>query len=372
MGGNDLKRAERLYRAKKYSKVLQLLEPQVFRYRESFRFFYLLGMACLRTGDFGGGYSYLQRSLSIKPGDINSLLGVAAIHLRRQETSEALRLWFQVLDEDPKNRYAKRGLKLLRKNADPDRLIELTESSRLNSLIPEEKNFAPLIAAGALAAVLLAGFLLYPEIRDFVDQHFGTQRREISELNLQINEDYTGEDASSDSSQVRFQMDEKEVEKAYTQVIELFERYRDNMARREINRLLMSNASREVKGKLMLLESHIKTPTFAELDTNFRYAQVSKNPELYRKCFVIWRGRVSNLRIDEDAIRFDFLVGYETEQVVEGIVPVVVPFAVNIDPAYPIEVLGMVQLRENGIRLHAESIHQFTGDKEQRSYGEEE
>ncbi len=356
MGGNDLKRAERLYRAKKYSKVLQLLEPQVFRYRESFRFFFLLGMSCLRTGDFGGGYSYLQRALSIKPGDIKSQLGLAAIHLRRQETSEALRIWFQVLDDDPKNRYANRGLKLLRKNVDSDRLIELTESSKLSTLIPTERSFLPLAATSTLILIIAAGLFLYPLIADYVEDQLSSKRQEIQRLDLKIEDSYSSD--SLVSSEIS--MEEKEIEKIYGRIVEHFHQYEDNLAQREINRLLMSNASKEVKGKLRILEGYIRTPTFSSITTNFSYKEVSKNPELYESCFVLWKGRVSNLRVDEDAIRFDFLVGYETEKVVEGIIPVVVPFAVDIDPAYPIEVLGRIELRENGIRLKTESVHQFS------------
>ena len=361
MGGNDLKRAARLYRSKKYSKVLQLLEPQVFRYRESFRFFYFLGMSCLHTGDFGGAFSYLQRALSIKPNDTTCLLGLAAIHLRRQETSEALRIWFQILDDDPKNTYANRGLKILRRNVDADRLVELTESGKLRSLIPAEHSFAPVIGAVVIAAVAAAAVLLYPVVSDFAETTFGSQREEISRLDLSVEDSYVGEETAS----TLFTMNEEEIKSRYREVVDLFHDYEDNLAKREINRLLLSNASKEVKGKLALLEGHIRTPTFSTLSSNFTYKEVSGNPELYRECYVIWKGRVSNLRVDSDAIRFDFLVGYETGKVVEGIVPVTVPFAVDIDPAYPIEVLGQVLLRSGGIHLRAESIHQFSAADEE-------
>ncbi|MFO7849381.1 MAG: hypothetical protein R6V67_05420, partial [Spirochaetia bacterium] len=238
MGGNDLKKAERFYRSKKYSKMLQLLEPQIFRYRESYRFFFLLGMACLRTGDFGGGYSYLQRALSIKPGDIKALLGLAAIHLRRQETSEALRHWFQVLDEDPKNKYANRGLKILRKNVDADHLVKLTESSKLNALIPKERSFLPVIAALSFAGILAAGILLYPIVSEYVQNRFFSEREDISSLDLSIENSFTDD---SDSSP-RYSMDEKEIKNTYSRIVELFHDYKDNLARREINRLLLSNA----------------------------------------------------------------------------------------------------------------------------------
>ncbi len=305
MGGNDLKRAAKLFRSKRYSRVLQLLEPQVFRYRESFRFFHLLGMSCLHTGDFGGAYSYLQRAVSIKPGDIPSLLGIAVVHLRRQETAEALRIWFQVLDDDHNNAYANRGLKLLKRNVDTDKFIELTESEKIKNLVPSQRNFLPLITALTAIAVIIASLILYPLIGNYVENRFSPKRSEISGLDLEIEESYINKNADN----TRFSIDEKELKQNYSQIIELFHDYKDNLARREINRLLLSNASQELKGKLILLEGHIRTPSFSSLETNFPYKEVSEDPLLHENCYVIWKGRVSNLRIETDAIRFDFLVG---------------------------------------------------------------
>ena len=79
MRSKTLKKATKLFKAGKYSKVLLLLESQVFRYRQSFDFFYLLGISCLRSSDYGGGYSYLQRAINIKPDDINTLAGLAVV-----------------------------------------------------------------------------------------------------------------------------------------------------------------------------------------------------------------------------------------------------------------------------------------------------
>ena len=92
MGGKDFSKAQKLYRTKKYSHVIRFLEPQVFRYRENFKFYHLLGMSCLRTGDFGGAFSYLRRGIDLNHGDIETLLGLAVIHLKRRETAEAIRI----------------------------------------------------------------------------------------------------------------------------------------------------------------------------------------------------------------------------------------------------------------------------------------
>ncbi len=401
MGGNDLKKADKLYRRKKYTQILQLLESQIFRYRQSFQFYYLLGMACVYTGDFSGGESYLQRALSLKPGNKNALLGIAAVHLKQQKTSEALKDWFEVIDQDPKNRQANRGLAVVRRHADPDELIAFTDSNKLYKLLPREHRIGTSSIILIILAVLIGiGVLFYPLYGDYLSNlsslsklsNIGSQkvkRPEISKLDLTV-ENYTAteqgqssvgrtmetnktgqspDSSSSDQASSRmpvvlFEMDRKEIKTHYEKLITHFNNYEDNLAQREINRLLLSNASTELKNKVSTLSTYTRTPSFDSLKNNFTYENVKEEPRVYQNCFVIWKGRVSNLVVNESAIRFDLLVGYETEKVLEGIVPVQLTFGAHIDPAFPIEVLGKIQTNGRDITLTAESIHQFIPEEE--------
>jgi hypothetical protein len=362
MAGNDLKRAAKHYRAGKYSQAIQLLESQVFRYRESFRFFYIVGMSCLYTGDFGGAYSYLHRALNIKPSDTSSQLGLAVVYLRRGETAEALKLWFNILDREPKNRQARRGLKMLKRHIDPDSFVEFTESKRINALLPRDRTRRPYLTAAILILLVGgAGIFSFPYISSRVqDLTKEEPRQNIAALDLSV-ETYgsgqTGEDTL-------YSFEEEELRSRYEQIIDLFHRYRDNMAQREINRLQLSNASPQLKTKLDLLEGYIRTPSFGDLKTDFSYGDVAERPRLYEDCFVIWKGRVSNLSVGEERITFDLLVGYETEKVVEGIVPVELDYAVQIDPAFPIEVLGRINTSGNSFKIMAHSVHQFSMEEE--------
>lgn len=365
MGGNDLKKAEKMYRRGKYSQVLQLLEAQIFRYRQSYRFYYILGMSCLHTGDYSGAASYLQRALSIKAENIPALLGMAVVHLKQQKTSEALKDWFQVIDQDPKNRYAQKGMNALRKYSDPDSLIDFTEGRQILKLIPREKAINPILFAGiGLAAVIGLSVLFYPAWKQFIpDFRSQESRPEIDRLDLQIDQ-YENEENLS-SSEIRYELSTREIQETYETVLHYFHTYRDNLAQREINRLKHSNASKEVKQKMLLLEGYVREPSFDSFTDNFEYNKVQKDPVLYANCHVMWKGKVSNLEVDSDAIRFDLLVGYETGKVLEGIVPVRLDFAGKIDPAFPIEVLGRIELQGEDIELRAVSIHQFVQEEEE-------
>ncbi|MFW5727135.1 MAG: tetratricopeptide repeat protein [Spirochaetota bacterium] len=374
MGGNDLKKAYKLYRRKKYTQILQLLESQIFRYRQSFQFYYLLGMSCLYTGDFSGAESYLQRALSLKPGNKNALLGIAAVHLKQQKTSEALKDWFEVIDQDPKNSQANRGLAVVRKHADPDDLIAYTDSGRLYKLLPRETHIGPgTIALLIASALFVVGLLFYPLYAPYVDQMFAQkiQRPEIAKLDLTV-DNYTSDQAETtadetendDQPVTQFELSRKELRNSYEDVVQYFNRYEDNLAQREINRILLSNASKELKNKVSTLSTYTRTPSFDTLNHNFTYKEVRSQPLLYNDCYVIWKGRVSNLQVGENSIRFDLLVGYETEKVLDGIVPVQLDFAAHIDPAFPIEVLGRIESEEGNLRLKAASIHQFIPEEE--------
>ena len=128
--------------------------------------------------------------------------------------------------------------------------------------------------------------------------------------------------------------------------------------------VVFANAQRNTNRESALIFRHYvhnfgKLDYLEKVEHNFKFKEVQEHPVLYQDCYVIWKGRVSNLVIGENSINFDLLVGYETEQVLEGIVPVQLNFAAHIDPAFPIEVLGRIEPEGNQIYLEAKSIHQF-------------
>lgn len=362
MGGNDLKKAVKLYKHGKYTQVLQLLEAQIFRYRQNYQFYYTLGMSCLHTGDYSGAASFLQRALSLRPGEEKALLGIAVVHLKQQKTAEALQDWFEVIDQNPRNVYALRGLAAVKKYGDPDRLYDFTESRQIRKLIPSDSSPSiPIMLAVSIGMLAVLLFLFYPSYKSYLpDFNRGGRRSEIAQLDLTVG-DYLQD--MPGSAEVRYELSEREIKRLYDSVIDNFHTYHDNLAQRDINRLLLSNASEEIKRKALLLEGYVRAPTFDSLKTSFDYIDVRKDPLLYDNCFVVWRGKVSNLEVGTDSMRFDLLSGYETEKILEGIVPVHIDFAGKIDPAFPIEVLGRIEIVDGSIQLDAISIHQFVQEE---------
>ncbi len=354
MRDTGLKKASRLYKARKFTLVLQLLEPQVFRFRQNFKFYYLLGMSCLNTSDFGGGYSYLQRALDLKPMDVNTLAGMAVIYLKRGDNSEALQHWFQILDNEPDNRLAKRGLDILKKYSNPEELIEYIESGRILSLLPDSGKIFPFIKTVliTLSILFLFVFSSYYAYLYFIKDDI--KRPEIASIELNRFGSLIDDSISS-----TYNYTDKEIRKLFETIRHYFDTYQDNLAMREINRLLLSNADEDTRTKALLLAKYITVPGFTTLKNNFSYQEYIKEPELYLNCYVHWKGKVSNLLVTENEIRFDFLVGYEDEKVLEGIIPVSLDFGARIDTTLPIEILGKLTNTGSEIVLTAVSIHQY-------------
>ncbi len=355
MGGSQFRKAKKFYKQKKYSEIIQMLEPQVFRFRESFIFFFLLGMACLKTGDVGGAYSYLTRAHDLNPDNIDTLLGLSVVYLKKQDPQKTLSTWFLVLDRDPHNKIAQRGLKILRKYTDPEDLLEFLDSGKINKILPAPafsmnkfKIFLIVAILFVTASGLFYGSYLYLNKNKHVPQRIG-----IESLTLE------GTIDTSTTKKTLYNFNDKELRIKLLKIKNFFNNFNDNRAMREINRVLLSNADSTVKNQVKVLSGYLSKPSFATLKTKYTYQEVKKTPLLYHNCFVIWRGRVSNLVITENSISFDLLVGYADEKVLEGIVPVKLNFGAKIDSSLAIDVLGKIIIDGSQIRLLGTGIHQF-------------
>mgnify|MGYP006286800199 FL=1 len=353
-GSNELKKASLLFRRNKFADVLRLLEPQTFRYRENEQFYYLLGVSCLYTGDFGGAYTYLRRAYQLNSEDINTLFALAAVHLKRQESNEALLNLLAILDIDSGNKKAKKALQLIRDHINSKTLEDFVQSDKISFLYPST-GFAlpPIVPIIVLIIIIVPLVLLLFQKSDGIELPGKKPRsQEIAELKLEETKPVV-----SESGDYRYILTEKEINESFTKAKRYFQDYNDNAAQKEINRLLQSNASEQVKEKVRFLEGFLRTPTFTTLKTSYSYREVDTDKYLYDNCYVIWKGKISNLSVSEERIAFDFLVGYHDEKVLEGVVPVTLDFAVSLEQGHPIELLGRIHIENDRITLTGVSVH---------------
>jgi hypothetical protein len=352
-----LQRARGLYRRRRFSHAIRLLESQVFRFRENPDFFFLLGSSCLRRGDLGGAESYLKRADQLRPQDVPTLTGLAAIHLKRGAAEEALAIWLEITELAPANRQAARGLELLRRSAaqdNPQLLRDSGPSERLLPALPLNPRVVVLPLVGVAAAGLLAAAFVFawPHLprRSFT-------RPEIQSVFLSS----TQPALTSGDPGAQLVLSEKQVQEAFARTKRYLLQYRDNLALREINRILLSNASPYVKEKAGLLATFVRQPDFTTIRDPFPYREVAGNPRLYSGCFVVWTGKAANVQAGPDKIVFDLLVGYASEKELQGVVPVTLGFAVELENGYGVEVLGKVEAADGALALSVVSLHRLYG-----------
>ncbi|MDR1576576.1 MAG: tetratricopeptide repeat protein [Treponema sp.] len=361
-----LHKAARLAKSGNYEEAIRTLEPEVNRYYGSFRYYYLLGACCIHAGDFGGALTYFRLASKEKIRDPQALLGLAALYLRRGETDRAVDFYLEVQDIDRKNKIAKKALNVIRRHSGAESFAAWLETGRLSSLFPPvpSPGFSPrmlIIPAAALAAALLITYGALVQFR-VLPNPFNPRGNRSGVAEFALNREERNAPLEVGGS-YRYILTRDQALSSYDKALAFFTEYRDEAAKVELNRILESNASESLKNRARILLTFTETPGFDNFrrSDNASYGDIIADPALYRDVHVIWRGMATNVAVNGNTTTFDFLVGYDTRKILEGIVPVEFSQAVSINSERPLEVLGRVSLssaRGEAIRLEAVAIHQ--------------
>ncbi|MDR2097585.1 MAG: tetratricopeptide repeat protein [Spirochaetaceae bacterium] len=361
---STLTRAVRLARRGKYENAVRLLESEVYNYRDSFLFFYLLGLCSLYAGNYGGAHDYLTRARELKAREPAVLLALAALYVKRADSRRAISLYLEAREIDGKNRIAKDGLNILKKYAGSDELMAWIESGKLKKLYPpfprEKSKPVKLAVKIILPAVVILGIaaFVFAKNNPFVIKN--PAREGFAESALTRTDK---NEAAEFGGVYNLILSEKQILASYENARKFFNERRDNAARIEINRIMESNAGEDIKNKARIMAQYLEAPDFETLKSkpfdNFKYADAVKDPLLYRDCYALWSGMAANIEAGQNETSFDFLIGYDKRRVIEGIVKVSMPFAAAIDPERPLEVLGKIMpqgltgdLQVEGITIH--------------------
>jgi tetratricopeptide (TPR) repeat protein len=363
MARTILDRAERLYASARYAELISLLEPQVPVYRESARFYFLLGSACLRTGDAGGAGTYLKRAESLSPVDADVLLALAVLEIRRADSKKAVDYYLRALEVRPGDRLAARGLAALRTEGSPEGLADLVSSGRIAKLYPGGGAMRPiagkaLIVAAAAAALALAWIGGSRLVDALIDAR--KPRPEVAAVSLSAAE--RGSPVVSGGG-YRYALTESQVLSSFGKAKDFFQDYRDNAALIEINRILGSNAIASVKAKAASLKLFVGKPDFRTLKDAPSYADVARDPALYDGCAVAWKGLAANVAERGSVFSFDFLVGYQDKNRLEGIAKAsIADVPVPVDR--PLELLASLSTSEGSIILKGAALHEMGAPSE--------
>ena len=356
-----LTKAVRLARKGNFDEAIRILEPEVNRYYGSFTYYYLLGLCYLYSRIFGVALSYLKLAYEQKMRDPSTLLGLAVLYLNHGDTDRAVDLYLEVQTIDESSRIAKRALKIIKRYPSPEEISTWIDSGSIHTIFPPFPRVAisrlkllirVLIGAAALTISFVmgirTGFILLPGAQ--------TGRRILpAEISLEADE---RESPVQTGGSYRLVLTRNQVLDEYNEALKLFTEYRDDGARLRLNRILESNASEPVKNRARVLISFMEVPGFDTLKDRFSYSEVIRDPFIYRDCHVIWRGMASNLNVGQNNTSFDFLVGYDTRRIVEGIVQVDYDFAIPVNPEFPLEILGRVipVAAESDIKIRIQGV----------------
>ncbi len=348
MPSSGLKYASKLFYNKKYSQVIKYLESKIYQYRNSFEFYFLLAYSCLFKKDYGGAYSYFKRAEQLNDENIDCLLGLAVINLRKKNIDETLELWLKIINIKPGNNQAKFGLDLIKKGKNPEEILD--DEKLLKRLLPDynKVNFTLIAILFFILVITITSFSIISNLPDKIE------RKEIEDIIFPSSITYQ---MDKNNNLYTFNMDE--VYEIFDKIRNYFNEYKENLAVVEINRILLSNAPLEIKDKVNMIKSYIKEPDFTNIRDIFSYNEVYEQPYLFNGCYILWQGKVDNLIITEEYIYFNFLIGYHDDKELLGTIPVYFDFEINIKNLDNIELLAKITFENNSLLLDGISYHKI-------------
>lgn len=352
---NVLKKARRWLASGRNTKVIRYLEPEIPNFLEDPDYYALLGRACLHAGVLKDADLYLSRGLQADPSHLDVRLTLAVTHLKRKDPSSAVRTWLEILEDHPEDKRAKRGLRTMKHISDQNSQDRFLERFDPNRFLPDITITWPRRVLTALLLILVLLMILYARrpIVSAVSRVLSPPPPRSGSRALRSAA--SGTIIGSETDVLHF-MTENEAARTLKRALRYFERYQDNSARHELNKIRRSNADEEIRLQAALLIESLGETDIETIETDFSFAQVSESPWLFEDCLVLWRGVTANVIFNDDAIRFDFLVGYQEGRVLEGRIPVTVPFLTVMEPL-PLELLARVRPSESGFTLSAETLH---------------
>jgi tetratricopeptide (TPR) repeat protein len=359
-----LSKAASLAKRKDFDGALRILKAEEDRYNGSFSYYYLYGVICLHNGNFVDALSAFRLARQIKMNDPSVMLGLASLYLKRMNTVQAVDYYLDVQEIDPGNRTAKKALDVIRKYSSSEALSDWLTPERLAKLFPPIPSpgitkRTVLLGSFGLAAVFLVVYVLLINSRVLPSPIKKPDPRPHAEFVLSGQE---RADPVETGGSYMYILTRDQATTLYDRALSLFTDYRDEAAKLSLNRILESNASESIKNKARLLFLYMEIPGFDNFKRgdNYTFAEVKAEPVIYRDVHVIWQGMATNITVTDEQTRFDFLVGYDTRRILEGIVPVIFNVPVSINPDRPLEVLGKIVLNSTNtdIFLEGVAIHQ--------------
>lgn len=253
----------------------------------------------------------LGEAIYLNPQHVPTMQALAYIFIRQGDYEGAINKWLSILERDPKNPVARRNLSLFKKeapnkaalNLNPERYIDLPHIASARVQFPWKKISVSFLLALTIA---LGSVWLF---RYFAGKPF--------ELLPGLSLDFP--------DKIRFTLTDKEIEFYKKEIFEQVNNQEFNKAKKNMNKIYLSNAALEDKKLLKTWETRLNYPTSKTLKENYGPSEVFANPDLYQGCFVAWKGIVTavvqqdqllffKMTADNEEIAATYLVNYPLKE----------------------------------------------------------
>lgn len=350
-------------RRRKFATAVKLLEGREEIYGDNFEYYLLLGIACLYVGDIGSAGTCFQMARRLKVSDTRLLLGQAAIFLRRGDTDRALQYYMEIRDNDPQNQTAIDAMEFIRTRGDYDTICRWVDTGRIEQFYPPlgvnpEKAMGIVIPLIALVLGCAIAFAIIPR-----QNYYEGVRKDLTDLTLSRDEIVSPQEKDLSGQTFKYILTNKEIKDSYDNILKYFQLHRDNAAQVEINRILNSNAAISIKSKVQIIMSYLDVPTFDSITDVPKYSDIQDDPSLYIDCYVVWSGKISDVVVTENgSYSCRLLVGYESGEVLNGIVNVRFERDPGIVPDQAVKILGKICTEDKKVYLLGKAVYQSVKD----------
>ncbi len=348
-----LQTAEKCIIQKKFLQASKVLIPHVTKYKSHYYFMYLLGVISFNLDNYDDAYAYFSRAREISSTQSDPLLYLSVIALVSNNLPRSLEYWLRILESEPENKYALRGLKHVENIGDDlEKIVTISGNPYKSGIVPllvfagQRLTKAltitgmSIVISGLLFGAIWTGMRGY---KTYVQTQKNNERKNIiSQLN--------------DSSFAKNLPDEKDFNIHYISLspnairdtlINLekqFIAHDDNRAWVSVNTILYSNALVSQKKRAFLISKYLQDKNFAS-ETNvtwFDYSEVSQIPWKYNNVTIKWKGTVVFMEKD-DKKDFQFLVGFTgNSSELKGIVPLFIPSILDLKDGDEVELVAKV------------------------------
>lgn len=343
-----------LFHARNYKKLLELTSFNEEELKTNFDFLKVRyqAYASFHTKNFFHSqhcFEILKKNNKLTSNDYNY---IAFLHIRHNEREKAITNWCLALEKNKTNKTARKALDALRKKGSS---IILTDDF-FEEVTPKEPFKIPIIFLCKTFVLLLVlsilSLLSYMLIKNIIVTLREKNKLEFVELNkIEITDFNTNLLETRKEKNKKYSYSEKEIKTKFERIKKKIVENKAVEAQIEINEILLSNASLNVKLKAEMLKTFILQPDYATFKNVISFEEFIKEKERYKEVYVLWNGVIKNQIIKKDEINFNLFIGDDEKGIIIGIIPVVFKKAHLYKNNDKVHVFGKIMEKNNNYYL---------------------